>query len=144
MPPAIPLSLSFCEDASLERLELAVRQRQKLFTFCGGSCCCCLFVVPPKRRQLGQQASCPYRLYEICHVRRAAHSGKGDFLMYNNNNFKYCILFTVIQIRLLLNYNKIFLFNLYLYLYLQYYNYCNLSPLCLPNFDAPMKQHQQH
>lgn len=39
-----PPSLSLCEDASLERLELAVRQRQKLFTFCGGSCCCCLFV----------------------------------------------------------------------------------------------------
>lgn len=111
-----PLSLSFCEDASLERLELAVRQRQKLFTFCGGSCCCCLFVVPPKRRQLGQQASCPYRLYEICHVRRAAHSGKVDSLMYNNNNFKYCILFIVIQIRLLLNYNTIFLFHLCLYL----------------------------
>lgn len=39
-----PPSLSLCEDASLERLELAVRQRQKLFTFCGGSCClfvCC-------------------------------------------------------------------------------------------------------
>lgn len=54
----LSLSLSLCEDASLERLELAGRQRQKLFTFCGSSCCC-LFVVPPKQRQLGQQAVVP-------------------------------------------------------------------------------------
>lgn len=79
------LSLSLCEDATLERLELAGRQRQKLFTFCGCSCCCCLFVVPPKQHQLGQKARCSYRLYEICHVRR---SGKGDSFMDNNNNFK--------------------------------------------------------